>query len=346
MKVAVFGSWPETGQNSEWKSYGEPDDFRAACREVGSALAERGHTLIVESDKENAADRYIVEGYVKRAAAGLQEKPLVELAWPRGLKRPFERLALTNPNLFRYHKLPTPEPKNPGWKSSHMRSLRLSEAVLTIGGMGGTYAAGSAAILAKRPLAPVASFGGASDRLLNDLMNEARSPDFETVASQLNSPWDLTVLNTAMKLLTATRETATMAVFVSHAHRDEPLARALVDLIEGYFDVPGGAIRCTSVPGYTLPPGVHISEALRSEIEKAEFVLALITPRGLESRYVLFELGAAWGLRGRAFPLLAHGLGPNDIPGPFSERNPLNLAQAEHCFALLEALEASRLMRK
>jgi len=346
MKVAVFGSWPASGKNPEWQFFGNPQSFQIACRELGSALAAHGHTLIAESDNENVADRYVVDGYVQRAAAGVGTQPLIQLAWPRGEQRPFESHAQSHPAWFDYHNVPTPDPENSGWKSSHMRSLRLSEAVVTVAGMSGTYASGCAAILAKRPLAPVASFGGASARLLHDLNQESKDDGFASATSPLYSPWNPIVLDTALKLLAAPAATAGMALFISHAHADRELAAALVELVRGYFDVPSSAIRCTSVDGYTLPPGAQVSESLRSEVENSEFVLALVTPNGVRSTYVLFELGAAWGLRGRAFPLLAHGFSQSNLPGPFAERNSLDLANPNHCWDLLKALEASRRMRK
>ncbi|HEX2211470.1 MAG TPA: toll/interleukin-1 receptor domain-containing protein [Longimicrobium sp.] len=348
MKVAIFGSWPAAiDKNAEWKFFGGPDVFRTACRDLGRALARRGDTLIVESDRENVADRYVVEGYVERAASGgAGGPPRIDLASPRGVQRPFEAMAGSHPAWFHYHDLPAAEHGDPKWKSSHMRTLKLSEAVLTIGGLWGTYSSGSAAILAKRPLVPVANFGGASARLLHDLRQESHDPDFMTATTPLFSLWNSGVIDTALRLLTAPTPMATMALFVSHAHADQALATALVELIHGYFHVEASAIRCTSVDGYTLPPGVQVSEALRSEIENTEFLLALITPKGAASKYVLFELGAAWGLRGRAFPLLARGSKAGAVPGPFAERKSLNLAKPEDCFALLKALEASRLMRK
>lgn len=342
MRIAVFGSWPSPGNDSpDWSFIGSEDDFRAACRELGAALAERGHTLLVESDDEHVADRHVVEGYVARARAGTGSAPKVELAWPRGRARPFEALAQANPGWFRYHQIPSPTKGKA--TQSHITTLRACEAVLTVGGLHGTYTAGLAALLARRPLAPVACFSGASARLLDDL-REDRGGALPEAAMELLGPWGRNALEAALGLLGG--PTVSTALFVSHAHRDQALAKALVELIRAAFDVPTDAIRCTSVPGYQLPPAAHISDQLRDEVEASEFVLALVTPGGVRSAYVLFELGAAWGLRRRAIPLLAHGFGPHELPGPLAERNPVDLASAAQCHDLLAALEGSRLMRR
>lgn len=105
-------------------------------------------------------------------------------------------------------------------------------------------------------------------------------------------------------------------LFISHAHRDEDIADQLVNALELGMDVPMGAIRCTSVPGYKLDLGSMAPEELRRELADAECVVAILTPNSIASEWVLFELGASWSLAKTAIPLLAGGLKDEDIPGP------------------------------
>ena len=115
-------------------------------------------------------------------------------------------------------------------------------------------------------------------------------------------------------------------IFVSHASKDRPIAKRLVEAIREAIDVKKTEIRCTSVVGYTLTGGTHTSKTLRKEISGAEVLIGLVTPNSLKSTYVLFELGAAWGLRVPTLPLIAGGFSVSDVPDPLRERHVLNLA--------------------
>ena len=106
-------------------------------------------------------------------------------------------------------------------------------------------------------------------------------------------------------------------LFVSHAHADAELASRLVDVIEAGLQVPAGALRCTSAPGYQLDLGAMAPDVLRRELGSAACVLAVLTPNSLSNDWVLFELGAAWANAKLSIPLLAGGLQDKDIPGPF-----------------------------
>jgi hypothetical protein len=105
-------------------------------------------------------------------------------------------------------------------------------------------------------------------------------------------------------------------LFISHAHRDQDIARQLVDVITGNLVVPAGELRCTSVTGYQLDLGAHAQDDLRRELGSAACVIALLTPNSVANDWVAFELGAAWANTRRAIPLLAGGLQDKDIPGP------------------------------
>ncbi len=85
-------------------------------------------------------------------------------------------------------------------------------------------------------------------------------------------------------------------VFISHAHEERDIVKQLVRAIEVGLQVPGDAIRCTSVPGYDLAPGVDFIETLKDELRGASCVVGVWTASSLRSQWCLFELGAAWGL--------------------------------------------------
>jgi len=105
-------------------------------------------------------------------------------------------------------------------------------------------------------------------------------------------------------------------LFISHSSGDVDLATRLIRLVDGLLEIPNGAIRCTSVPGYRLEPGDDGPERLRENLRDAKVILGILTPSSLGSAYVLMELGAGWGLNSRVIPLVAGGAQFGDIPGP------------------------------
>jgi hypothetical protein len=337
MKVAVFGSWMDLEAAQDWNCMGSHEKFKEACRAIGGALARKSHTLIVESEDQYVADRHVVEGYVEQAVPGTPAALKIELVWTREHGRPFEHYANIRPGLFTYHSLPASKTDRQRWSNSHLVSLRHANAILTIGGREGTYLAGAAAIVANKPLIPIASFGGASARLLKDLEVD-RGSNFDPAYYDLNSPWTPHVVESAMGFLDG--NISKTRIFISHAHEDEDLAQALVAVLTKAFEISDSAIRCTSVSGYKLPAGVHTASQLRSEIEQTECVLGVITPRSMESKYVLLELGAAWGLGKRTFPLVARGVKASSIPDPLGELHWIDLTASEDCHQLIDDLSS------
>jgi TIR domain len=129
-----------------------------------------------------------------------------------------------------------------------------------------------------------------------------------------------------------------LAVFISHSSRDHKLAEAIVDLLRAALGLKREAIRCTSVPGYQLPGGANVDTNIRRETVAARVFIALVTPASLRSTYVLFELGARWGIElenSLLIPLVA-GIVARDVPAPLSS---LNLVDASKQDSMHEFLD-------
>ncbi len=118
-----------------------------------------------------------------------------------------------------------------------------------------------------------------------------------------------------------------MDVFISHASADKDLAKAVALLLQVGIGISPERIRCTSVEGYKLELGANVEDQLKIEIRQSRVLIGLLTPASIQSSWVLFELGARWGL-GRTElmlgPLLAKGTTPDSIPAPISGINALN----------------------
>ena len=105
-------------------------------------------------------------------------------------------------------------------------------------------------------------------------------------------------------------------IFISHTHSDQEIAKKLVEYLVTALRIDEYDIRCTSVPGYMLPPGTNIERHLKKDINADIALIGLLTQNGLRSQWVLFELGASWGMGKLVIPILGPELINNDLPGP------------------------------
>lgn len=129
-------------------------------------------------------------------------------------------------------------------------------------------------------------------------------------------------------------------IFVSHRHKDQEIASALVRVLRAQFKIEDSDIRCTSVQPYRLPFGKNTGERLRDEISGAQVVLGLLAPDTPESSYVMFELGAAWAQGTYTCPLLCRDADISHIPGPIFDLAPAKLSVMSDCYQLLVDLKS------
>lgn len=114
-------------------------------------------------------------------------------------------------------------------------------------------------------------------------------------------------------------------IFISHAAADKALAEALVTFFATALNILDHEIRCTSVPGHKLRTGAHTSVQLRKDLQTAEVIVGLISSDSITSHYVLFELGAGWGIGKHVVPLMTSDVDYGDLPGPLAERNAVRI---------------------
>ena len=128
-------------------------------------------------------------------------------------------------------------------------------------------------------------------------------------------------------------------IFISHSSKDIKLAEAFVNLLEKSFDsVDRGCIRCTSVEGYKLSFGDMPRDRLVSELQES-LIVALLTPRSAETPWVLFELGAAWGLSRSVLPLL-NGLTYDELPGALQGTIAAQASNSHDVLAIIDEIES------
>jgi len=129
-----------------------------------------------------------------------------------------------------------------------------------------------------------------------------------------------------------------MDIFISHSSLDSEIAKSLIELIRSALNIPANKIRCTSVAGYKLPIGAETDDQLRKEIFDSKVFIGIISSLSIKSTYVLFELGARWGVQLPLFPLVVSKVGTGVLDGPLKNINALNCCFKEDIFQFLNDL--------
>jgi len=143
------------------------DEFVAGCRQIGAALARAGMDIVIGSDSENAADRYVFEG-----VASVKGHHRVWILRPEQGETTFvEKAASFSGDIEIFQKRLRGQ-----WSAGRVPQILAADAVLLIGGAGGTLTAGYVAPALERPVLAIASFGGAAAKIW---------PEFEPYYNQL-----------------------------------------------------------------------------------------------------------------------------------------------------------------
>jgi hypothetical protein len=126
-------------------------------------------------------------------------------------------------------------------------------------------------------------------------------------------------------------------IFVSHSAKDSEAGKALVDLLSRAFPQLEDQILYTSMPSSGLPSGAKISETLQKGLNESEMVIGIISGNSLNSDWVLFELGAAWGMEKLVIPLLCN-IEHEDLPSPLRDRNAVKAHNRDDILQMLETI--------
>lgn len=130
--------------------------------------------------------------------------------------------------------------------------------------------------------------------------------------------------------------TSTVDIFISHSHKDGKYATAIINLLRAALNLPKEHIRCTGVDEYRLEPGTPVEPQLRREINDARAFIGIITEESVKSTYVLFELGARWGLERHLVPVLTSSKDEGLLKEPLKTYNPVRCDSAVQLHQLID----------
>lgn len=295
MRIGITGSWREKDKES-WSLRSDLKSFSEACWEIGVAIARTRSEITVGSDSGFTADRYAVEGYL----SNYSKKLSVRVVRPHKSSTPFPDLYKKYPKAFVYLTGPSSS-----WRHTRQQFVSDIDALVTVGGADGTYQAALELRLTRKRLVPVGAFGGASSRLLAELINSGRlrdADDFE----RLSNPWAPHLATHVVAVLGANRPSRILLI---HGHAK--------DRIELKRWLEREKLADPVVMGQQFTAGQTLPEKFETLADKADAAIALATPDDLAStasrtnvkrqrarQNVWVEVGWFWGRLGRSRVLL------------------------------------------
>jgi ABC-type phosphate/phosphonate transport system substrate-binding protein len=93
-------------------------------------------------------------------------------------------------------------------------------------------------------------------------------------------------------------------IFISHSSEDKELADHIIQFLELSLSMENKSFFCSSLPERSDPGGIPITESILSNIEKAHLIIGVITSASLQSKWVIPELSAAWGMKKWIIPVV------------------------------------------
>jgi hypothetical protein len=113
----------------------------------------------------------------------------------------------------------------------------------------------------------------------------------------------------------AARDGNVKSLFISHAVKDKELVDALIELIEGGIGFKKEAIFCSSSEGQGIPNGQDFGPYMRTQMQKASVIVAVVTENYYDSAFSLCETGGAWYGEKPFIPLLSPPVNYGDLRG-------------------------------
>lgn len=105
-------------------------------------------------------------------------------------------------------------------------------------------------------------------------------------------------------------------VFVSHAHADLALVEDFCDdILSMGCGLGAGDLFVSSLPDHGVPSGSDLLSYVRSTVGTATLVVAIVSPTYPTRPVCVAELGAAWGVANKLFPVLVPRMRRDELGG-------------------------------
>jgi hypothetical protein len=129
------------------------------------------------------------------------------------------------------------------------------------------------------------------------------------------------------------------SVFISHAHGDKVLARAVCALLRDALALSPDEFFTSSEEGRGVAPALSIQQGVLAALAGAPCLIVLLTPKSALSRWVWLEAGNRLGQSDRPNPLfVCPSARFTSLLGPVGDKKSLNLDNEDELVELVQAV--------
>lgn len=108
-------------------------------------------------------------------------------------------------------------------------------------------------------------------------------------------------------------------IFISHSSADAPAVNYFVsEVLQKSLGFSADEYFYSSAPGTGLRTGTDIDDTILEKIDKSDLIIYFLSQRFMETPYCLCEMGAAWAMGKRIFPIIIPDLKKADVPAIIS----------------------------
>lgn len=291
MRFFFMGSVPNHIPGSDQPPSPDADTLFAAAKELGYRAALRKHTVLLGSDSPRTIDYYVAQGVYACCAEHPDSEFSLEVHCPEGGDLPYS----DHPANLSVEVLTYPGAEGPNrWMIAHMRMMDSCDAIITLGGGESTRTVGLLAAERGKPyLIPIASFGGASLDLLNQVRYTYRRYKTVTdkkVLTYLSAHWSKDNAERIIGLTETFVDTGfdrpPAIYFISYSRAD----MALADEIELFLRRAGRNVIRDEVEIVT---GTSISNTIEEKLNQADVLIALVNQNYKDSTWCMGEFSYA-----------------------------------------------------
>jgi hypothetical protein len=171
MRVQIAGSLNFDGASDV------EDAYKDACKAIGVALGASGMHLVLGSDKEKVAARYVFNGFTSA-----NEHGQIFVVCSDSGQTPYAAERTEHQIIYRRRKGP--------WASVRVHQVLQADVVLAIGGRHGTTLVSQTAVALEKPVLAIPCFNGAAKELFEEFERDYREiPDASSDLGLIRESW-------------------------------------------------------------------------------------------------------------------------------------------------------------
>jgi hypothetical protein len=295
MRILFVGSIPDHIPGVKQPITEAHEPFFAACRDLGSAAAARGHRILIGSSSKRTADYHICEGVFAHCRQHPAQHFHIERHYPDDERPEYDGVPNNLHFLDFSHHADQSSPHK--WIVAHARAVDVADVVVLIGGGVSTRIVGHLSADRGKPVVAVSCFGGTSDAVFHTMKYRyLANPDCASHLPFLTGTWNAdAAAGHVMELASAlgpTSQAAPHRYFISYNWADCSVA----DHVETLLRRENRPVLRDEA---NVSAGDRLSKAVEALIEESDTFVALWSTHYQSSSWCPHELEWAFNLQHR-----------------------------------------------